>query len=136
MALSMSAMAFAADAAADVNAILNDIVAVAEDSTAAWDAVEGAAKYIVSVNGTTLLPQTETSYTITDTEVGDYEITVVAISDGNKLLLDSRASNAVTYTVAPPQDTAKGGCGAGCGFSGILGLLALVGATTILKKKD
>lgn len=42
MALSMSAMAFAADATADVNAILNDIVAVAEDSTAAWDAVEGA----------------------------------------------------------------------------------------------
>ncbi len=42
MALSMSAMAFAADAAADVNAILNDIVAAAEDSTAAWDAVEGA----------------------------------------------------------------------------------------------
>lgn len=42
MALSMSAMAFAADEAADVNAILNDIVAAAEDSSAAWDAVEGA----------------------------------------------------------------------------------------------
>ena len=42
MALSMSAMAFAADATADVNAILDDIVAAAEDSTAAWDAVEGA----------------------------------------------------------------------------------------------
>ena len=42
MALSMSAMAFAADGAADVDAILDDIVAAAEDSTAAWDAVEGA----------------------------------------------------------------------------------------------
>ena len=42
MALSMSAMAFAADGAADVDAILDDIVAAAEDSTAAWDTVEGA----------------------------------------------------------------------------------------------
>ncbi len=42
MALSMSAMAFAADEAADVNAILDDIVAAAEDSSAAWDKVEGA----------------------------------------------------------------------------------------------
>ena len=42
MALSMSAMAFAADEAADVNAILGDIVAAAEDSSASWDAVEGA----------------------------------------------------------------------------------------------
>lgn len=42
MALSMSAMAFAADEATDVNAILGDIVAAAEDSSASWDAVEGA----------------------------------------------------------------------------------------------
>lgn len=40
MAFSMSAMAFAAET--DVNAILGDIVAAAEDSSAAWDAVEGA----------------------------------------------------------------------------------------------
>lgn len=107
------------------------------ENVVSWDAVEGAAKYIVSVNGTTLLPQTETSYTITDTEVGDYEITVVAISDGNKLLLDSRASNAVTYTVEAPNDEpSKGGCGAGVGFGGLLGLLTLVGATAIFKKKD
>ena len=42
MAFSMSAMAFAADEAADVNAILGDIVAKVEDSSASWGAVEGA----------------------------------------------------------------------------------------------
>ncbi len=57
MALSMSAMAFAADetaAADDVTAILDEIVAVAEDSTAAWDAVEGAIiKVIDAIEDTT-----------------------------------------------------------------------------------
>ncbi len=42
MALSMSAMAFAADEAANVEAILGDIFTAAEDSSAAWDKVEGA----------------------------------------------------------------------------------------------
>ncbi len=44
MALSMSAMAFAADEVAEVEAILNEIVEVAESDAAAdaWDEIEGA----------------------------------------------------------------------------------------------
>lgn len=64
-----------------------------DGNTLTWNAVEGAEKYIVSVNGMTS-ETTQTTYTIDETKVGAYEIYVTAIRGEEK-----KTSDAVTYTI-------------------------------------
>lgn len=64
-----------------------------DGNTVKWEAVKGASKYIVSVNGKTTETE-ELSYTLTVTEPGNYVITVSA-SDGK----ETKTSKELTYTV-------------------------------------
>lgn len=81
--------------AAPVITLTNNVVS--------WTQVNNATGYIVSKNNTELDVIQQTSYTITDTEVGDYMIKVKAVGD-NENYLDSNYSNSVTYKVEKPQE--------------------------------
>jgi len=50
------------------------------EKTISWNAVENATGYIVNVNGKDLTSQDKTSYTLTETTPGDYELKVKAIT--------------------------------------------------------
>lgn len=63
-----------------------------------WNAVENATSYDVTVGTDSAVNVTTTSYTITKTAVGSYDVTVVAKSSDAKYT-DSVKSNKVTYTV-------------------------------------
>lgn len=65
-----------------------------------WQTVENAASYNVYVADEAAVSVTETSYTLTQTEVGSYEVYVTAVaSEGYS---DSDASNKVTYVIEKP----------------------------------
>lgn len=68
--------------------------------TVSWEAVSNATSYVVSVNNSEVT-QTTTSYTLTTTEVGSYDIKVKALPSNTELYLESAYSNTVTYTVNP-----------------------------------
>lgn len=74
------------------------------DNVVSWNAVEHAANYVVSKNNTELDAQTATSYTIADTEAGDYVIKVKAISAVAEYT-NSAYSNEVKYTVKEQTST-------------------------------
>lgn len=75
-------------------------------NTVNWNAVDHATGYNVKVNSNAVVPVTQTSYTLTYTEAGEYKVTVVATStDAN--YTDSVASNQVTYTVTAPEPEEK-----------------------------
>lgn len=63
-----------------------------------WNAVENATSYDITVGTDSAVNVTTTSYTITKTAVGSYDVTVVAKSSDAKYT-DSVKSNKVTYTV-------------------------------------
>lgn len=65
-----------------------------------WNAVENATSYDVTVGTKNHTDVTETSFTITVTAPGSYDVTVVAKSSDAKYT-NSAKSNKVTYTVSP-----------------------------------
>ncbi len=69
-----------------------------DGNVVSWNKVENATSYDVTVGGGTPVNVTETSYTINETAVGSYDITVIAKSANSKFA-DSAASNKVTYVV-------------------------------------
>ena len=68
------------------------------DNVVTWDAVENAGGYVVKVNDSVSEEQTETSYTITVTEAGEYRITVKAVPTDTTLYKESYYSEEVVYT--------------------------------------
>ena len=68
------------------------------DNVVTWDAVENAGGYVVKVNDAVCDEQTEITYTIIATEVGNYTITVKAIPADTTLYKESYYSEAVVYT--------------------------------------
>lgn len=113
------------------------------ETVISWEAVEGATGYVVNVNGqTTEVGADVLSYTFTETEVGDYTITVIAKGNG-EWISDSAQSNSITFTIAPPQTddvpTSNNGSGSGCGGvivdGSILTLAAVAGFAFVAKKR-
>lgn len=67
-----------------------------------WSAVEHATGYEVYVDGELAVTQQDLAFTLSVADVGDYQITVKAVStDAN--YLTSAASNAVTVTIEPSK---------------------------------
>lgn len=83
--------------AAPVITINNNVVS--------WTAVPHAASYAVTVGTKAAVIVMGTSYTITETAVGSYDVTVVAKANDDAHT-DSVASNNVTYTIIPTEKTA------------------------------
>lgn len=73
-------------------------VLVLNGNTVRWEAVANAVSYAVYVNGEFRISVTETVYAVSDTEPGEYSVTVVA--EGNEWYSDSERSAAVVYTVS------------------------------------
>lgn len=65
-----------------------------------WKAVEHADSYDVTVGSDSPVNVKNTSYTVTKTEAGSYDITVIAKSN-DSAYTDSAKSNKVTFTVSP-----------------------------------
>ena len=122
----------------------------ADGTTLSWNAVEGATGYVVTVNGKSGETIADTTWTLAETEEGDYVVTVRAIGNGSSLL-DSDESEAVTLTVkgsgesvaestssdkTESSSASSGGCIGSVGASaGVLALLT-AGAAVLLKKKE
>lgn len=115
-------------------------------NVASWTAVEDATGYIINVNGeTTNVGADVLSYTFTQTEPGDYLLTVTAVGNGD-YISNSPQSSPVTYTVGGGSGNQGGGeeGGSGCGGCGssvggaslILGGLLAAGAVIVLCKKS
>lgn len=68
-------------------------------ATITWDPVEHADGYDVYLGTEKVISQTTTTYTITQTEVGNYTYTVYATSTDTEKYSKSEASNSVTYRV-------------------------------------
>ncbi len=64
-----------------------------------WVAVENAVGYEITVNGAVKTTVTQTYYTITETTIGDYVVTVKAISSNTNKYDSSAKSNSVTYSI-------------------------------------
>ena len=77
-----------------------------DGNTVKWEAVKGASKYIVSVNGKTTETE-ELSYTLTVTEPGNYVITVSA-SDGKETKTSAELTYTVKGTLSAPVITLSG----------------------------
>lgn len=73
------------------------------NNVVSWNTVDNATGYIVSKNNIEEAVQTLTSYTISDTALGDYVIKVKAVSTNSKYE-DSDYSNSVTYTIEDKSD--------------------------------
>ncbi len=69
------------------------------ENVVSWTAVENAEKYEITVNGAVKTTVNTLSYTVTETAVGSYVITVKAIPNDTSKFNVSKASNSVTYTV-------------------------------------
>ncbi len=69
------------------------------DNVLSWDSVEHADGYVVNKNGSNLPQITDTTYTITDTAVGDYILKVKAVSSDTKNYKESAYTATVTYTI-------------------------------------
>ncbi len=69
------------------------------DNVLSWDSVEHADGYVVNKNGSNLPKQSGTTYTVTDTAVGDYVLKVKAVSSDTKNYKDSAYTVTVTYTI-------------------------------------
>lgn len=72
-----------------------------DGNVVSWSAVEHATGYTVLKNDINCGTQETLNYTITDTEVGDYVIKVMAISSDSTRYNNSLYSATVTYTVEP-----------------------------------
>lgn len=72
-----------------------------QDNTFTWDAVNGATKYVVTVNGVAQTEQTERAYAITS---GTANVSVVAKGNGG-FVLDSQSTQQVQGTYAEQQPT-------------------------------
>jgi hypothetical protein len=90
------------------------------ENVVSWTAVSNATGYIVTVNGIESNVISDTTYTITDTAVGDYIISVVAV--GEDLYINSNSSNTLTYTIT---DTKRIGCKSSTNELGLLAILGL-----------
>lgn len=99
------------------NVQLTAPVITLEGNVVSWNAVDNAEGYKVTVNGVQGEKQTTTNYTIADTGVTEYTITVIAIGD-IVTYLNSKASNEVKY-ITMAQTT-----------------LFLVGDSTVCKHED
>lgn len=64
-----------------------------------WEAVENADGYVVLKNSVEQAIQTTTTYTISDTDAGDYLVQVKAVSRDKTKFKDSLYSNHVIYTI-------------------------------------
>ncbi len=69
------------------------------DNVLSWDSVEHADGYVVNKNGSNLPQITDTTYTITDTAVGDYILKVKAVSSDTTNYKESAYTATVTYTI-------------------------------------
>ena len=69
-----------------------------------WNAVDHATSYDVTVGTAAAVNTTDTSYTITVTESGEYRVSVVAKSTDPKYTVSAK-SNTVTYTYTAPSHT-------------------------------
>lgn len=79
---------------------LNAPVLSLTDNVVSWEAVANCGAYEVFVNGVSKGEQSALSYTIAETAVGSYSVTVIAKSASDKFD-DSAASNAQVYNIAP-----------------------------------
>lgn len=70
------------------------------DSTISWDAVTNAESYEIYADGTLLDTVTQTSYTLSITDIGVYSIYVKAITTKTGFT-DSEASSSLSYIVYP-----------------------------------
>lgn len=68
-----------------------------------WQAVPYAASYAVTVGGKAAVTVTATTYTVTETAIGSYDITVVAKANDDAHS-DSDPSEKVTYVVSQPTE--------------------------------
>lgn len=73
-------------------------------NTVSWQAVPNAVSYDVKVGSAAAVNVTATSYTLTQTEAGSYDVTVVAKAGASETYKDSAPSNKVTYTVEQSAD--------------------------------
>ncbi|MDE7082696.1 MAG: bacterial Ig-like domain-containing protein [Clostridia bacterium] len=72
-----------------------------EGNVVSWNPVDHASGYDVYVAEDSAVSVTETTYTVSKTEVGNYEIYVIATTTDENYK-SSAASNKVTYTIAEP----------------------------------
>ncbi|MCH5160563.1 MAG: hypothetical protein J1G04_00880 [Clostridiales bacterium] len=75
------------------------------DNVVEWDAVDHAVSYSVYVgdDDAVTVNSTTTSYTVDKTEVGTYDIYVIANASSSGEYTDSEKSNTVTYEVFSPE---------------------------------
>ena len=91
------------DTGAEKTALAAPVIAL-NGKTVSWQAVPNAASYDVKVNSAAPVNVTATSYTLTQTEAGSYDVTVVAKAGASETYKDSAPSNKVTYTVEQSAD--------------------------------
>jgi len=103
---------------------------VLNENVVSWAEVENATSYIVTVNGIAN-EVNALSYTIADTTVGDYTISVQAV--GNEEYVNSNTSNTVTYTI---QVVERKGCNSSANTTGILAILSIAILFTLKKIKN
>lgn len=115
-----------------------------KDNVATWTAVDNATGYEIVINdgNAQKVGKDVLSYTFTQTEPGDYRLTVRAVYEGDKNIHASDFSRAVTYTVEsksptpgdndkPAEDKGCGGCGSGA--STALAAMILLAFAVVIK---
>ncbi len=82
---------------------LNSPVLTLENRTVLWESIYGASRYEVYVNGTSVGIVTETSYTLETKKLGEYKITVKALTSDSNKFLNSKVSEEKKITIKPVQ---------------------------------
>ncbi|MDE6656446.1 MAG: hypothetical protein K2J85_05590, partial [Anaeroplasmataceae bacterium] len=76
------------------------------ENVVSWEAIDQADGYIVNLNGVDLEEQTQTSYTISSSESGDYVVKVKAITHKtDEPIVDGAYSQPITYTISVKEPT-------------------------------
>ncbi len=107
----------------DATATLDAPVITLTDNVISWSAVTDATSYEVYCDSASVLVQTGTSYTITNTAEGSYSYYVVASATIGSVSVKSSKSNSVTYTVT----ASSGGDDSGSDDGGSSSLWSLSG---------
>ncbi len=79
------------------NSFLDAPIITINENIVSWDSVQGASSYNVYIDGKLIKNITETNYTVSISKVGEYKVTVVAVSS-DVITSNSNYSNEVTYT--------------------------------------
>ena len=78
--------------------MLNSPIITLNENIVSWEAIENAESYEVFVNGESRGTQSELSYTIADTEVGSYEVEVIAKTSSEQFIASGK-SNKIVYVI-------------------------------------